>query len=211
MGPRPWGSARGRVRRGWLGWGAVEFGYREIGARTSREGGAGGRVSWGWLTVGALGREEKGCSDGAEGLSAAVGWGSPLGAAGRTGRALGCRSRAGAGWGAGTQPELCSRPQGRARGGAGMVLPSKGPGQPLQRRWRALAERNQSVAAVGAWVESAPGQQSPAFVSAPRAPPAGARTLPWAGETPSGATAKGHLFHSLGADRSMAPKNNNLF
>ncbi|XP_054148942.1 coiled-coil domain-containing protein 15 isoform X2 [Melozone crissalis] len=49
-----------------------------------------------------------------------------------------------------------------------MVLPSKGPGQPLRCRWRALAERNQSVAAVGAWVESAPGQQSPAFASASR-------------------------------------------
>ncbi|XP_074415487.1 coiled-coil domain-containing protein 15 isoform X3 [Zonotrichia albicollis] len=58
--------------------------------------------------------------------------------------------------------------KGRARGGAGMVLPSKGPGQPLRCRWRALAERNQSVAAVGAWVESAPGQQSPAFASASR-------------------------------------------
>ncbi|XP_057897251.1 coiled-coil domain-containing protein 15 isoform X4 [Melospiza melodia melodia] len=49
-----------------------------------------------------------------------------------------------------------------------MVLPSKGPGQPPRCRWRALAERNQSVAAVGAWVESAPGQQSPAFASASR-------------------------------------------
>ncbi|XP_054503272.2 coiled-coil domain-containing protein 15 isoform X3 [Agelaius phoeniceus] len=58
--------------------------------------------------------------------------------------------------------------KGRARGGAGMGLPSKGPGQPPQRRWRALAERNQSVAAVGAWVESGPGQQSPAFASASR-------------------------------------------
>lgn len=79
----------------------------------------------------------------------------------------------------GTQPELCSRPQGRARGGAGMVLPSKeprrGPGQPAGRpQCRVLAERNQSGAAVAVWVESAPGQQSPAFVSAPRAPSAGA-------------------------------------
>ncbi|XP_032937659.1 coiled-coil domain-containing protein 15 isoform X2 [Catharus ustulatus] len=67
---------------------------------------------------------------------------------------------------------------GRARGGAGMGLPSKGqrrgaaqpPGRhqarPLQSRWRVLAERNQSVAPVGVWVESAPGQQSPAFASA---------------------------------------------
>ncbi|XP_041336579.1 coiled-coil domain-containing protein 15 [Pyrgilauda ruficollis] len=70
--------------------------------------------------------------------------------------------------------------KGRARGGAGMVLPPKEPrrgaGQPpgrqrarsLQRSWRVLAERNQSVAPVGAWVESAPGQQSPAFASASR-------------------------------------------
>uniref|UniRef100_A0A8C3X5M7 Coiled-coil domain containing 15 n=1 Tax=Cyanoderma ruficeps TaxID=181631 RepID=A0A8C3X5M7_9PASS len=70
--------------------------------------------------------------------------------------------------------------RGRARGGAGMVLPSKeqrrGAGQPPERlqarplrcRWRVLAERSQSVAPVGAWVESAPGQQSPAFASASR-------------------------------------------
>ncbi|RMB92075.1 hypothetical protein DUI87_31604 [Hirundo rustica rustica] len=61
-----------------------------------------------------------------------------------------------------------------------MVLPSKeqrrGAGQPpgrLQARplrcsWRVLAERNQSVVPVGVWVESAPGQQSPAFASASR-------------------------------------------
>ncbi|XP_050839550.1 coiled-coil domain-containing protein 15 isoform X5 [Serinus canaria] len=63
--------------------------------------------------------------------------------------------------------------KGRARGGAGMVLPSKeprrGPGQPTGRpQCRVLAERNQSGAAVGVWVESAPGQQSPAFASASR-------------------------------------------
>ncbi|XP_033375585.1 coiled-coil domain-containing protein 15 isoform X1 [Parus major] len=58
-----------------------------------------------------------------------------------------------------------------------MGLPSKeqrrGPGPcpgrqqaaPLQRGWRVLAERNQSVMPVGAWVESAPGEQSPAFAS----------------------------------------------
>ncbi|XP_063273835.1 coiled-coil domain-containing protein 15 [Prinia subflava] len=68
--------------------------------------------------------------------------------------------------------------RGRARGRAAMVLLSKEqrrgaeqpPGRlqarPLQRRWRVLAERNQSVAPVGAWVESAPGQQSPAFAAA---------------------------------------------
>ncbi|XP_038017157.1 coiled-coil domain-containing protein 15 [Motacilla alba alba] len=56
---------------------------------------------------------------------------------------------------------------GRARGGAGMVLPSEAPGR-QQRRWRVLTERNRSVAPVGAWVESAPGQQSPAFASASR-------------------------------------------
>ncbi|XP_053819494.1 coiled-coil domain-containing protein 15 isoform X4 [Vidua chalybeata] len=70
------------------------------------------------------------------------------------------------------------RVRGRARGGAGMALPGqeqrRGAGQPpgrqqaraLQRRRRVLAERNQSVAPVAVWVESAPGQQSPAFASA---------------------------------------------
>ncbi|XP_039577825.1 coiled-coil domain-containing protein 15 isoform X5 [Passer montanus] len=52
---------------------------------------------------------------------------------------------------------------------AGMVPPPEEPPPRRQRRgWRVLAERNQSVAAVGAWVESAPGRQSPAFASASR-------------------------------------------
>ncbi|XP_064253593.1 coiled-coil domain-containing protein 15 [Passer domesticus] len=52
---------------------------------------------------------------------------------------------------------------------AGMVPPPEEPPPRRQQRgWRVLAERNQSVAAVGAWVESAPGRQSPAFASASR-------------------------------------------
>lgn len=154
---------------------------------------------------------ERGCSDGAEGgiqPRRAGGPRSEWAAAGevrggwRTERALGCPAAEGRTWGRvrvgvpGGHPHLCSPSSGRARGGAGMVPPSKeqrrGAGQPpgklqvkpLQRRWRVLAERNQSVVPVGAWVESAPEQQSPAFVSAPRAPSAGAsRTLQCASKT----------------------------
>ncbi|XP_056365586.1 coiled-coil domain-containing protein 15 [Oenanthe melanoleuca] len=46
--------------------------------------------------------------------------------------------------------------------------PGRPPAGAPQRRWRVLAERNPSVAPVGVWVESGPGQQSPAFVSALR-------------------------------------------
>ncbi|XP_053853060.1 coiled-coil domain-containing protein 15 isoform X2 [Vidua macroura] len=78
----------------------------------------------------------------------------------------------------GPRPWTSAQGRGRARGGAGMALPGqeqrRGAGQPpgrqqaraLQRRRRVLAERNQSVAPVAVWVESAPGQQSPAFASA---------------------------------------------
>ncbi|XP_052642209.1 coiled-coil domain-containing protein 15 isoform X1 [Harpia harpyja] len=69
---------------------------------------------------------------------------------------------------------------GRTRRGAGMLPPSKerlrGTGErpggrqarPPRQSWRVLAERNQSVAPVGVWVESAPGQpeESLAFASA---------------------------------------------
>nr|XP_021381520.1 coiled-coil domain-containing protein 15 [Lonchura striata domestica] len=58
-------------------------------------------------------------------------------------------------------------PSEQQRRGAGQPPRRQQPGGP-QRRRRALAERSPSVAPGTVWVESAPGQQSPAFASALR-------------------------------------------
>ncbi|XP_050178996.1 coiled-coil domain-containing protein 15 [Myiozetetes cayanensis] len=57
-------------------------------------------------------------------------------------------------------------PSKEQRRGAGEA-PGGPQARPPRRSWRVLAERNQSAAPVGVWVESAPGQpeQSPAFAS----------------------------------------------
>ncbi|KAM6044722.1 coiled-coil domain-containing protein 15 [Theristicus caerulescens] len=86
------------------------------------------------------------------------------------------RAEVAAGFKAAAEAEVA----GRTRRGAGMVPPSKerrrGAGEqpggrrarPPRQSWRVLAERNQSVAPVGVWVESGPGQpeESLAFASA---------------------------------------------
>lgn len=124
-------------------------------------------------TVGCLGRWITG--GGYSGVGGAAGCGGQemgLGVGG-----CGCRS---GGLGGHTLSPPLSLPQGRTRRGAGMLPPSKerlrGTGEkpggrqarPPRQSWRVLAERNQSVAPVGVWVESAPGQpeESLAFVSA---------------------------------------------
>lgn len=126
-------------------------------------------------------------------------WGAPrLRGGGRGGQEM----RQGAGWGAwGDTLTSAPLPQDRAHGGAGIMpsskeqrwgagkAPGRHQGRPRQHSWRVLAERNQSVAPVVVWVENAPGQpeQSPAFVSAPRAPSAGASLTPQhASKTPRG-------------------------
>lgn len=120
---------------------------------------------------------------------------------------------------------------GRARRRAGMLPPSRPREQPGGRRarpprpsWRVLAERNQSVVPVGAWVESAPGepQESPAFVSAAAGVPG---TIRVCGScqgclqppqivpvNPVGAVrGENELYLCLKAARSAAPRKNRLF